>query len=136
MSDNPDYYATTKESTMQDYFRTVGTAGLYTKKLTVPLNTLEASPASATLTLEAGRLIRLSVKFAPGCHGLVEIRIKYGATQIYPYNTGEWVTGDDEIVSSGYDLAIATSPYALTIEGASPGSVYAHSVLVRAELVK
>jgi len=134
-NDEPDYYSVTKEVTMPDYFRAVGTGLLYAGSLSIPADTPLITPVSTTITLVAGRIVAITVKFAPGCHDMVGVRIKYGTTQIFPATADTWVYGDSESVKSGYDYPIDTSPYQLTVEGISPGTTYAHKIQVRVEMI-
>ena len=107
----------------------------YVTTLEVPINTSEETPETTDLTLTAGRLIRVRIKFPSGCHDMVGIRVKEGDLQLLPKNADEWIYGNDEEFSGLCDH-VMSDPYTLTIEGISPETIYSHKPVIRAELIE
>jgi hypothetical protein len=99
----------------------------YTKKLTVPANTLLTSPVSTTIVLSVGILNQIQILFPYGCARAVHVQIYDGATLVYPKNAGEDYAedGDTKIVN---DFVIYDSAKTLTLKGWSPGTTYPHIV--------
>jgi len=99
--------------------------------ITLPANTLATSPKTQTLKLSKGVITKVEVKFARGCHGMVQVRLLHQESQLVPLSRGEWVTGDDEAVSFPEFFELWTTPYQLKFIGCSPGTTYDHVLSVR-----
>lgn len=107
---------------------------LYAFDITIPANTLEATPTTEELKLCAGRIKKIEVKFPSGCHGMVKTRLFRGIFQLLPLSSGEWLIGDDEPVSCNYNYQLDTAPLSLVFKGCSPSTTYEHTITVRIEL--
>jgi len=107
----------------------------YAWDITVPAGRAESTPLSQTLKLTKGVITGIDVKFPPGCHGLVKVRILHSEFQLVPLSRGEWVTGDGEVVKTDPYFELDTSPYALKFQGCSPTTVYSHVITVRVSLL-
>lgn len=99
--------------------------------ISVPAGTPEASPTTQILKLTAGVMTKVAVKYPEGCHRLVKVRLKHWESQLIPLSRGEWLTGNDESVETDTYFELATGPYELKFEGASPSAGYDHTVTVR-----
>jgi len=103
----------------------------YAWDITVTAGTAEASPKTQILKLSKGVITRIVVKFPPGCHGLVKVRILRSEFQLVPLSRGEWVTGDGEaVVTEGY-YELEETPAELKFVGCAPTTLYNHVVTVR-----
>lgn len=82
-----------------------------------------------------GVITKLDIKFPPGCHGLVKVRIFRSRFQLVPLSKDEWITGDGESVPTEgfYDLSV--TPSELEFVGCSPGTTYDHTVTVRIQIL-
>jgi len=99
--------------------------------ITISANTLATAQKEEILKLSKGVIIKVEVKFPPGCHGLVKVRLFHQESQLVPLSRGEWITGDDEAVSFPEYFELWTTPYHLKFRGCSPGTTYPHTVTVR-----
>ena len=103
----------------------------YAWDITITAGTSEAEPKTEILKLSKGTITRIDVKFAPGCHRLVKVRILRWEFQLIPLNKDEWVTGDGEAVITEGFYELDTEPYQLKFLGCSPLTSYPHTVTVR-----
>lgn len=103
----------------------------YAWDIEVPANTLVSEPERRTLPITIGVITRISVKFARGCHGMVKVRLERFKHQLFPESAGEWVTGDNEAVTTEEYFEIREVPPELVFLGCSPGTDFAHTVTVR-----
>jgi len=106
----------------------------YAWDILVPAGTAEADPVEQTLKLTKGVITRIDVKFPPGCHGLVKVRLLRSEFQLVPLSRGEWVTGDGEpVVTEGFYL-LEETPAELKFIGCSPSASYNHTITIRVSI--
>lgn len=103
--------------------------------ITISAGTSAASPKTQILKLSSGVIVKVEIKFASGCHGLVKVRLRHEESQLVPLSRDEWITGDDEAVSFPEFFELWTTPYQLKFLGCSPGTSYAHVVTVRVSVL-
>jgi len=106
----------------------------YAWDITVAAGTKEASPKEQILKLTKGVITGVWVKFPPGCHGLVKVRILRSEFQLVPLSRGEWVTGDGETVVTEPYYELDTTPYAFKFVGCAPLTAYPHTITVRVSM--
>lgn len=106
----------------------------YAWDITVSAATPEGTPVTQILKLTKGVITRLDVKFAPGCHRLVKVRVLRSEFQLVPLSRGEWVTGDGETVVTEPYYGLDTAPYELKFVGCAPQTVYNHVITVRVSM--
>ena len=99
--------------------------------VTVAAGTAEASPKEQILKVTKGVVTGVWVKFPPGCHGLVKVRLLRSEFQLVPLSRGEWVTGDGETIPTETYYLLEEAPAELKFLGCSPGSIHDHTVTVR-----
>ena len=103
----------------------------YAWDITVLAGTAEATPKTQILKLTKGVITRVDVKFPPGCHGLVKVRLLRYESGLVPLSSDEWVTGDGEaVVTEGY-YEMLEIPSQLKFIGCSPSTSYNHVITVR-----
>ena len=104
---------------------------IYEYDLVVPLNTLEASPASVEMKLCHGIVHKLEVTFPPGCHNAVKVVVRRALHQVWPTNP------DGQLKANGYTISypvwyeLEEAPYILTAWAWSPGTTYSHTITIR-----
>jgi len=103
----------------------------YAWDITVPAARAEGNPVTQILKLTKGVITGIWIKFPPGCHGLVKVRILRSEFQLVPLSRGEWVTGDGEAVVTEPYYSLAETPAQLKFVGCSPQAGYAHTITVR-----
>ena len=99
--------------------------------INITANKLTTAPETQILKLSKGVIVKVDIKFARGCHGMVKVRLRHEESQLVPLSRDEWITGDNETVSFPEFFELKTGPYQLKFLGCSPGTSYAHTVTVR-----
>lgn len=99
--------------------------------ITVNAGTTEDKAEPQILKLSKGIITGLDVKFPPGCHGLVKVRLFRYESQLVPLNGDEWLTGDGETVPTETYYELVETPYQLKFLGISPEAGHDHTVTVR-----
>jgi hypothetical protein len=119
-------------------FSETGGAVPFEQMFTVPANTAEASPASSDIPLTKGFVSRVWIRFPQGPAALLHVAIFDGTTKLWPGGTGQWFSGDNEIIQfdTEYDVPNVGGSYKLTIKGWNEDDAYEHSALVRIWVVK
>lgn len=95
----------------------------------------EEDPKIQILKLSKGVITRADIKFPPGCHGLVKVRLRRYESQLAPLSRDEWVTGDGETVPTEAYYELVEAPFQLKFVGCSPGTSYDHTVTVRMQVL-
>jgi len=62
----------------------------YAWDIIIPADTEESDPVEQALKITKGVITKLSVKFPPGCKGLVKVRILRYESQLVPLSRGEF----------------------------------------------
>ena len=103
----------------------------YEFDLTIPANTLAASPKELEVFLSAGMIKFVEVQIPWGCRGLVFSVVKRTLHQVWPSNSDGSHKGNDARIGwiDNYDLT--ESPHSLTLYGWSPGTSYPHVITWR-----
>jgi len=104
---------------------------LYCKKLTIPANTSENSPASVDFIIKEKLITKMDVSFPPGCSNMVGIKILYGVKRFWPEDPGTYLYGDSEVISWQEHQYLPETYSKLTVYGISPGTSYDHEIVIR-----
>jgi len=107
----------------------------YAWDIKITAGTKEDTPKTQVLKLTAGVVTRVDVKFPPGCHSLVKVRILHAEFQLVPLSRGEWVTGDGEPVQTEGYYTLPADQNSLKFVGCSPLTRYDHTVTVRVSIL-
>lgn len=99
--------------------------------ITIDEDTPEKLPLKQWLGLPKGIVTKVDIKFPAGCHGMVRVRLFQEALQLIPLSEDEWVTGDDETVTTETYAELLDSPYKLKLVTCSPDTEYPHTITVR-----
>jgi len=103
--------------------------------ITIETTHTQAAPKTQILKLSKGIITRCDIKFAPGCHGLVKVRIYRSESQLIPLSRGEWITGDAETIPTEGYYELEEIPTELKFIGWADGCNYNHTVTVRIQLL-
>lgn len=103
----------------------------YAWDITITANKPEDDPKTQMLKLSKGVITRADIKFPPGCHGLVKVRLYRHEFQLIPLSGDEWITGDAETVPTEQYYELVEDPAQLKFVGCSPTCAYNHTVTVR-----
>jgi len=119
-------------------FSATGGATPYEQRITVPANTPEVSAVSQDIILTKGFVSHVWIRFPQGPVGLLSIAIYDQGTKIWPGGTGQWFTGDNEVIEfdTEYDVPLVGTDRKLTIKGFNTDDSYEHAALIRIWVVK
>jgi len=106
----------------------------YAWDITVTAGTAEVSPKEQILKLTKGVITRIDIKFPPGVHGLVKVRLLRYESQLIPLSGSEWVTGDGEAVTTEGYYEMDETPAQLKFVACSPNATYNHTITVRVSI--
>lgn len=106
----------------------------YDKVLTIPANTLAASPEELELQLTHGVITHVEVEFPPGCHGMVYVYVRRGSHQVWPTNPDSQFASDGRAIVWDDYYELFDDPYVLTVGGYSPDTSYDHEITFRFEV--
>ena len=107
----------------------------YAWDITIPPNTLEASPTTQILKLSKGVITRADIKFPRGCKGLAKVRLFRYESQLIPFSRDEWITGDDEAIPTEGYYELVETPAQLKFIGINADDTYEHTVSVRIQIL-
>jgi len=104
---------------------------IYTAKLTIPANTPRDSPVSVSVKLTKAVLVRISIRIPRGHCALTGLRIKYGRLQLWPEESGTWLTGEGETIVWNEYFELPDDPTRLMLEGYNEDDTFEHSFYIR-----
>jgi len=104
---------------------------IYTAKLTIPANTPRDSPVSVTVELERAVITRIIIRIPSGHLVLTGMRICYGDMQLWPEESGTWITGENEVIDWTEYFELPDDPTRLRLEGYNEDDTYDHAFLIR-----
>ena len=102
--------------------------------LTIPANTLKASPAELAAVMGTGIIKGVEVQIPFGCRGLVFTVALRGLNQVWPSNPDASIKGDGSPVRWGESYDLTEPPHVITLRGWSPSTSFQHIITWRFEL--
>lgn len=99
--------------------------------IAIEKGTTEDEPKTQILKLSKGVITRLDIKFPPGCHGMVKVRLLRYEHMLVPLTRDQWITGDGETVPSEAYYELVEAPAQLKFVGISPDTTNDHTITVR-----
>lgn len=102
---------------------------LFTFKITIPANTTQATPSENTEKLLPGKITNISFQIPAGHRGLAHLQILDQEVQIYPFNNGGDLKGDDLFLQTGENY-ILNHPSELLFRGWNTDELHDHSFFV------
>ena len=103
----------------------------YSFDITIPANTLQASPQKTILKLCYGIIHKVDIVFPSGCSGLVGISVNNATHQVWPTNRGQHFCSDGETISWREFLENTTEPFELNALAWNTDQTYEHRLTVR-----
>lgn len=103
-----------------------------TVSITTPPNTPPSAPRETVWAVGRGVVDRLEVVIPDGHAGLTGLAVVWGARQVWPYEAGEWIIGNDEVVRVSLGLYVTDS---LVVRTYNVDDTYVHSHHLRAYVV-
>lgn len=107
----------------------------YEFDLTVPANTLAASPEELEIPLSAGTVVAVEVQFPAGCSGMVYVAIFRSGHQVWPGDPDEAISGENARIPWTEDYDLDDPPFGFVLRGWSPGATYDHKITFRFSLL-
>ena len=104
---------------------------IYEYNLTIPANTLAASPASLTLPLAPGIIHKFEVEFPAGCNKAVLVTLRRGLHQVFPTNPDGQLAANAYTISYPEYYSVEDKPHQLEAYGWSPDTTYSHTITIR-----
>jgi len=108
----------------------------YVLALTIPKQTAEASPVEERLEIEGAVLSEIHFLIPGGHHALARLALFYGIHQIFPYEVGTWLRGDDESFSVRLNWPLPEPKVTLTFKGWNEDDTYEHTFHLRLEVAE
>lgn len=109
---------------------------MYQTDLTIPANTPRTAPTEGSLTLNAGRLVRILVAFPPGCVNLARVAIHLMGAQIEPWNPVGYLGWDDYVYDIECNHEIPEGGTKVVVKGWNLDDTYQHTVHFGFEVVQ
>jgi len=110
--------------------------GVYEVSLTIPANTPEDAPVEKKLEIEGAVLDRIHTLIPAGHCALARLAIFYGIKQLFPYETGTWLRGDDESFSLRLNWPLPELTTTITLKGWNEDTIYDHTFYLRLEVAE
>jgi len=108
----------------------------YVFALTIPKDTAEAEAVEEELTVEGAVLSEIHFLIPGGHHALARLAVFYGIHQIFPYEAGTWLRGDDESFSVKLNWPLPEPKTTLTFKGWNEDDTYEHTFHLRLEVAE
>ena len=108
---------------------------LYIWHVTIPADTAQKSKIEEKKGVRNGIVIKIDVKFPPGCQGLVYATVSHRLTQLMPFNVTGAARGDDETVSGTVYWELKEPKPELILRGWSPDTSYEHRITFRVTIL-
>lgn len=109
---------------------------IYKIDVAIPANTSILAATDTTMILTKGRIKKVEVYFPWGCAGLAGIQIIRNTWQLAPLTRGQWLKGNDLLLSHTYDYDLNVEPYELIIKSYNVDDTYQHTPFVIIEIMR
>ena len=109
---------------------------IYKIDVPLPATTVVASYVDLTMRLTKGRIKEISIYFPWGCAGLAGIQIIRRTYQLAPLTRGEWIVGNELLLTHKYNYDLSTEPYNLVVRGYNLDDTYSHTPFVIIEIMR
>jgi hypothetical protein len=102
--------------------------------ITTPKNTSIDEYQETPLILPIGRINKLWIEFPKGCSGLVGFQIWRNPRQVFPIPEGQWMVGDNFIISLSFTHIVHTNPFLFTVRSYNLDDTYNHRIMIILEM--
>jgi len=109
---------------------------VYLVELAIPANTPEDSPIVKTLPIEGAVLDTIHFLIPDGHLSLARMSIFYGIKQIFPYESGTWLRGNNESFTLRPKWPMPESRLNLIFKGWNEDEIYDHTFYIRLEVAE
>jgi len=109
---------------------------VYTVELSIPANTSEDNPVTRIKEIEGAILNTIHFLIPDGHVGLARLAIFYGIEQIFPYESGTWLRGNDESFNINLKWPLPESKISLILKGWNEDDTYSHTFYLRLEVAE
>lgn len=109
---------------------------IYKIDIPVSANVAIKDATDTTMLLTSGRIKKVEIYFPWGCAGLVGLQIIRNTWQLAPITRGQWLKGNDLLLSHTYDYDLNVEPYELIIKSYNLDDTYQHNPFVIIEIIR
>jgi len=106
----------------------------YCYQISAAPGTTAEEPSTWEITLTPGTITQAALYFPPGSGGYLHVQIWLNASQMIPWERGEWLRGDDILIPDDGSYPVDEAPYLLTIKAYNDGTLYTHRAQISVEL--
>jgi len=107
---------------------------LFQRDLLIESGKTVADPATDTMVLCEGTIVRYSLLFPPGCAGLAHVQVWLGGFQLIPWSRGLWAHGDDHLITGDTNYPVGPAPRIIMLLGYNEDDTHDHTVTVMLEV--
>lgn len=104
---------------------------IYTKTITSTKGGSAANPTQDRMAVTKGLLYQFDLYLPPGSSGLLKVAVADGGYPLYPSEPGEWLFGDNTLISFPDRYFIQTPDQYLTIWHYNEDDTYDHVFQIR-----
>ncbi len=109
---------------------------IYKIDVAISANTAIKDAVDTTMLLTKGRIKKVEIYFPWGCAGLVGLQIIRNTWQLAPLTRGQWLKGNDILLSHAYDYDLDVEPYELIVKSYNLDDTYEHTPFVIIEIIR
>jgi hypothetical protein len=109
---------------------------IYKIDVAISANTAIKDAVDTTMLLTKGRIKKVEIYFPWGCAGLVGLQIIRNTWQLAPLTRGQWLKGNDILLSHTYDYDLDVEPYELIVKSYNLDDTYEHTPFVIIEIIR
>jgi len=104
---------------------------IYVTTITAPPNTSKGAPKETDFYIEGELLTEVQIVIPPGHCALTGIQAFYGIEQLFPLPTGEWLTGDSEVLKFPQYWPIPFQGTTIKLKTYNEDDTYDHTFILR-----
>ena len=108
---------------------------IFQKTITTPANTSRQNEQATVLKIPKGLIYKVEILFPPGPLGYAFLRVADGNYQLWPTESGEYFTGDDQTISFDDLYLKVIPPYEFVIYTYNLDDTYEHDIIFRMGMV-
>ena len=109
---------------------------IFSRNVCIPASTSPSDPQRATLTVTAGVVRTVFVRWRWGSANLCGVRVRYCEVVHWPYTLDEWIVSNTTPLEIPDNLLLDTAPFVFVIEAYNEDTRYPHMVWVGFDIME